>query len=87
MVSDIGGKLCYVAHDFEELGTATSSRMDGSSPSVANGKSSRKVVGLDSVTHLPRFRVPEVLFRPGMLGLEAHDIYETACVCRSFLRH
>jgi len=57
--------------------------MDGSSPSVTNGKSSREVAELDSVIHLPSFRAPEVLFRPGILGLEARGIHETVCVCRS----
>jgi len=49
-----------------------------------NGESSREVVGLGSVFHFPSFRTPELLFQPGMVGLEAHGIHETVCVWRSF---
>jgi len=52
--------------------------MDGLSPLVTNGESSREV------NSPPCFRTPEVLFQPGMLGLEAHGIHETVCVWSSF---
>jgi len=74
IVRDIKEKLAYVAMDYDE-------ELAQSSTSSACEKEYQLPDGVVITVGSERFRCPEALFQPDMLGLEAPGIHETSFKC------
>eukprot|EP00434_Breviolum_minutum_P017263 symbB.v1.2.015239.t2/scaffold1132.1/size136097/10 len=70
IVRDVKEKLCYVALDFDSELKAASMSTDGS-------KTYELPDGNIISVHTERFRCPEVLFQPSLVGKEAMGIHDT----------
>jgi len=70
IVRDVKEKLCYVALDFDSELKAASMSTDGS-------KTYELPDGNIISVHTERFRCPEVLFQPSLIGKEAMGIHDT----------